>query len=145
MLSSFEVNNLEHFLKRFPTIFQFTGFWFFSFQQLYEAVSREDLPLCILLLAYSTPQDVNTINDDKDKLTALHCSCLLGNIVITQLLIWVSIMVVGTRDGGVEIGSHISDGGGFDHLPNDGRGNNRWWQCLKCQWLLYCSSNLASI
>ncbi|EDO42956.1 predicted protein [Nematostella vectensis] len=57
-------------------------------EQLYEAVDKEDLPLCILLLAYCTPDDVNAVNDDVNRYTALHVSSILGNIVITQLLIW---------------------------------------------------------
>ncbi|XP_031551246.1 arf-GAP with GTPase, ANK repeat and PH domain-containing protein 1-like [Actinia tenebrosa] len=57
-------------------------------EQLNDAVTKEDLPLCILLLAHCTPSDVNTVNDDRDKLTPLHSGCMLGNIVITQLLVW---------------------------------------------------------
>ena len=51
---------------------------------------REDLPQCILLLAHCSPEDLNTANEDREGCTALHTSCSLGNIVITQLLIWVS-------------------------------------------------------
>lgn len=58
-------------------------------QQLLEAVIREDLPQCILLLAHCSPEDLNTAYEDRESCTALHISCSLGNIVITQLLIWV--------------------------------------------------------
>ncbi|CAH3017430.1 unnamed protein product [Porites evermanni] len=57
-------------------------------EQLLEAVIREDLPQCILLLAHCTPEDLNTIYEDRESSTPLHLSCSLGNIVITQLLIW---------------------------------------------------------
>lgn len=57
-------------------------------EQLLEAVIREDLPQCILLLAHCTPEDLNTIYEDRESCTPLHLSCSLGNIVITQLLIW---------------------------------------------------------
>jgi len=65
--------------------------YFFSSQQLLEAVIREDLPQCILLLAHCSPEDLNTAYEDRESCTALHISCSLGNIVITQLLIWVSL------------------------------------------------------
>ena len=61
----------------------------FFLQQLLEAVIREDLPQCILLLAHCSPEDLNTAYEDRESCTALHISCSLGNIVITQLLIWV--------------------------------------------------------
>lgn len=57
-------------------------------EQLLEAVIREDLPQCILLLAHCSPEDLNTAYEDRESCTALHISCSLGNIVITQLLIW---------------------------------------------------------
>ena len=50
---------------------------------------REDLPQCILLLPRCSPEDLNAINEDRGSLTPLQISCSLGNIVITQLLIWV--------------------------------------------------------
>ncbi|XP_029192414.2 arf-GAP with GTPase, ANK repeat and PH domain-containing protein 1-like isoform X2 [Acropora millepora] len=57
-------------------------------EQLLEAVMREDLPQCILLLPRCSPEDLNAINEDRGSLTPLQISCSLGNIVITQLLIW---------------------------------------------------------
>lgn len=57
-------------------------------EQLLEAVMREDLPQCILLLAHCSPEDLNIANEDRQGCNALHISCSLGNIVITQLLIW---------------------------------------------------------
>lgn len=72
------------------SILQYLIFFFFFFlQQLLEAVIREDLPQCILLLAHCSPEDLNTAYEDRESCTALHISCSLGNIVITQLLIWV--------------------------------------------------------
>ena len=52
---------------------------------------REDVPLCVLLLAHCSPEDLNMVNEDHEGSTALHISCSLGNIVITQLLIWVRL------------------------------------------------------
>lgn len=63
----------------------------FSLQQLHDAVSKEDLPLCILLLAHCCTKDVSAASDDADGFSPLHVSCSLGNIVITQLLIWVRV------------------------------------------------------
>ncbi|XP_070536792.1 arf-GAP with GTPase, ANK repeat and PH domain-containing protein 1-like isoform X4 [Ptychodera flava] len=57
-------------------------------EQLLDAVTREDLRQIVLLLAHGTPEDVNTSYGDGDGRTALHLSCALGNVVITQLLIW---------------------------------------------------------
>ncbi|XP_068716325.1 arf-GAP with GTPase, ANK repeat and PH domain-containing protein 1-like isoform X2 [Montipora foliosa] len=57
-------------------------------EQLLEAVMREDLPQCILLLAHCSPEDLNAVNEDRESRTPLQISCSLGNIVITQLLIW---------------------------------------------------------
>lgn len=57
-------------------------------EQLLEAVMREDLPQCILLLPRCSPEDLNAINEDRGSLTPLQISCSRGNIVITQLLIW---------------------------------------------------------
>lgn len=62
---------------------------FFPTQELIDAVMKEDVPLCILLLAYCTPEDLNEVTDDKGGCSPLHISCSLGNIVLTQLLIWV--------------------------------------------------------
>ena len=52
-----------------------------------EAVMREDLLLCVQLLAHCSPEDPS---EDREGCTALHITCSLGNIIITQLLVWAS-------------------------------------------------------
>ena len=42
------------------------------------------------LLAHGTKEEVNETYGDGDGRTALHLSCAMANVVITQLLIWVS-------------------------------------------------------
>ena len=62
----------------------------FYFQQLLEAVVKDDRRLCYVLLIHSTAEDVNLRSKDSKNLTSLHISCKLGNAVITQLILWVS-------------------------------------------------------
>ncbi|XP_033105723.1 arf-GAP with GTPase, ANK repeat and PH domain-containing protein 1-like isoform X3 [Anneissia japonica] len=57
-------------------------------QQLLEAVTIEEIRLVILLLAQATPLDVNHRYGEGDGRSALHLSCALANVVLTQLLIW---------------------------------------------------------
>ncbi|XP_014678079.1 PREDICTED: arf-GAP with GTPase, ANK repeat and PH domain-containing protein 11-like, partial [Priapulus caudatus] len=57
-------------------------------QQLLEAVCKGDLRGVILLLAHAKPEQVNSTVSGRDRRTPLHLSCALGNVVITQLLIW---------------------------------------------------------
>lgn len=59
-------------------------------QQLLRAVVEDDLRLVVLLLAHGTKEEVNETYGDGDGRTALHLSCAMANVVITQLLIWVS-------------------------------------------------------
>lgn len=58
-------------------------------QQLLRAVVEDDLRLVDLLLAHGTKEEVNETYGDGDGRTALHLSCAMANVVITQLLIWV--------------------------------------------------------
>lgn len=58
-------------------------------QQLIEAVKRKDMKSIIHLLAYATPKDINGTVSARDLRTALHLSCGMGNLAISQLLIWV--------------------------------------------------------
>lgn len=58
-------------------------------QQLLRAVVEDDLRLVVLLLAHGTKEEVNETYGDGDGRTALHLSCAMANVVITQLLIWV--------------------------------------------------------
>lgn len=58
-------------------------------QQLLRAVVEDDLRMVVLLLAHGTKDEVNETYGDGDGRTALHLSCAMANVVITQLLIWV--------------------------------------------------------
>lgn len=51
---------------------------------------EDDLRLVVVLLAHGTKEEVNETYGDGDGRTALHLSCAMANVVITQLLIWVS-------------------------------------------------------
>lgn len=59
-------------------------------QQLLRAVVEDDLRMVVLLLAHGTKDEVNETYGDGDGRTALHLSCAMANVVITQLLIWVT-------------------------------------------------------
>ena len=50
----------------------------------------EDIPQVYSLLAHCSVEDVNTHYGAGDGRTPLHLTCALGNVVLTQLLIWVS-------------------------------------------------------
>ncbi|XP_072324673.1 arf-GAP with GTPase, ANK repeat and PH domain-containing protein 3 isoform X2 [Scyliorhinus torazame] len=62
-------------------------------QQLLRAVVEDDLRLVALLLAHGTKEEVNETYGDGDGRTALHLSCAMANVVITQLLIWYGVDV----------------------------------------------------
>ncbi|XP_035386491.1 arf-GAP with GTPase, ANK repeat and PH domain-containing protein 3 isoform X2 [Electrophorus electricus] len=62
-------------------------------QQLLRAVVEDDLRLVVLLLAHGTKDEVNETYGDGDGRTALHLSCAMANVVITQLLIWYGVDV----------------------------------------------------
>lgn len=64
-------------------------------QQLLRAVVEDDLRLVVVLLAHGTKEEVNETYGDGDGRTALHLSCAMANVVITQLLIWVSWLLWG--------------------------------------------------
>lgn len=59
-------------------------------QHLLRATAQEDLRTVILLLAHGTREEVNETCGDGDGRTALHLACRKGNVVLVQLLIWVS-------------------------------------------------------
>lgn len=58
-------------------------------QQLLRATAEEDLRLVVLLLAHGARQQVNETCGEGDGRNALHLASRKGNVVITQLLIWV--------------------------------------------------------
>ncbi|XP_046702523.1 arf-GAP with GTPase, ANK repeat and PH domain-containing protein 3 isoform X1 [Silurus meridionalis] len=62
-------------------------------QQLLRAVVEDDLRLVVLLLAHGSKDEVNETYGDGDGRTALHLSCAMANVVITQLLIWYGVDV----------------------------------------------------
>lgn len=62
-------------------------------QQLLRAVVEDDLRLVVVLLAHGTKEEVNETYGDGDGRTALHLSCAMANVVITQLLIWYGVEV----------------------------------------------------
>lgn len=57
-------------------------------QQLMDAVARQDVVKCLLVLAYCSPDQVNTPYSKVDTRTALHIAAALANVVHVQLLIW---------------------------------------------------------
>ncbi len=56
-----------------------------------EAVIREDVRNVMLLLVNCKLDEVNYRYGEGDERSALHLSSAVGNVIITQLLIWVSI------------------------------------------------------
>ncbi|XP_041460406.1 arf-GAP with GTPase, ANK repeat and PH domain-containing protein 1-like isoform X1 [Lytechinus variegatus] len=74
-------------------------------QQLMEAVIREDIRAVMLLLAHAQDDEVNYRYGDGDGRSALHLSCAMGNVVITQLLIWYKLNVnIMDSDGRTALG-----------------------------------------
>ena len=59
-------------------------------QCLVEAICRGDMAEVSLALAHCRLEDVNTVVSGRDTRTPLHLAAALGNLPITQLLIWVS-------------------------------------------------------
>ncbi|KFM58698.1 Centaurin-gamma-1A, partial [Stegodyphus mimosarum] len=58
-------------------------------QQLIDVVCKSDIKAVALVLAHtSSPEQVNTTVSPRDQRTALHLAAALGNLPITQLLIW---------------------------------------------------------
>ncbi|TSL61198.1 Arf-GAP with GTPase, ANK repeat and PH domain-containing protein 1 [Bagarius yarrelli] len=53
--------------------------------QLLSAVTDKDLPRLLLLLAHSTKEQ---LNDSLQPQSPLHAACQLGDVVMTQLLVW---------------------------------------------------------
>lgn len=58
---------------------------------LLSAVTERDLPRLLLLLAHSTKEQINRqpAGPELPPRTALHAACQLGDVVMTQLLVWV--------------------------------------------------------
>lgn len=58
-------------------------------QQLLRSTAEEDLRSVVILLAHGSRDEVNETCGEGDGRTALHLACRKGNVVLTQLLIWV--------------------------------------------------------
>lgn len=58
---------------------------------LLSAVTERDLPRLLLLLAHSSKEQINRqpAGPELPPRTALHAACQLGDVVMTQLLVWV--------------------------------------------------------
>lgn len=58
---------------------------------LLSAVTERDLPRLLLLLAHSTKEQINAqpAGSTSTPRSALHAACQLGDVVMTQLLVWV--------------------------------------------------------
>lgn len=54
-----------------------------------DAVAREDVCRTVLILAYSSPDQVAAAHSNTDTRTALHIAAAVGNTKLVQLLIWV--------------------------------------------------------
>ncbi|XP_063699798.1 centaurin-gamma-1A isoform X2 [Culicoides brevitarsis] len=57
-------------------------------QQLIEAVVRSDMKLIVLILAHTGSTFVNVTVNARDLRTPLHLACAIGNLAISQLLVW---------------------------------------------------------
>ena len=62
-----------------------------------EAVIKEDVRLVMLVLIHASQDDVNYHYGEGDGRSALHLSCAMGNVVIAQLLVWVSSEIDSAR------------------------------------------------
>ncbi|XP_075883006.1 arf-GAP with GTPase, ANK repeat and PH domain-containing protein 1-like isoform X3 [Nelusetta ayraudi] len=73
---------------------------------LLSAVTERDLPRLLLLLAHSTKEQINhrqpagPDSSSPAPRTALHAACQLGDVVMTQLLVWYGIDVRATDSQG---------------------------------------------
>ena len=64
---------------------------------LLSAVTERDLPRLLLLLAHSTKEQINARPAGLTlPRTALHAACQLGDVVMTQLLVWVGLSSLST-------------------------------------------------
>lgn len=63
------------------------------------AVTDRDLPRLLLLLAHSNKEQINSQPAGSTSLsrTALHAACQLGDVVMTQLLVWVGSPQLSTQ------------------------------------------------
>ncbi|CAG0902052.1 unnamed protein product [Darwinula stevensoni] len=57
-------------------------------QQILDAVCRGDVRHVALLLSHAEPEHASTCVSPRDPRTPLHIACAMGNLPITQLLLW---------------------------------------------------------
>lgn len=65
-------------------------FFYVLFQQLIDALVREDIRNIVLILGHASADDITAPYSKDDGRTALHIAAALGNVVFVQLLLWVS-------------------------------------------------------
>lgn len=63
-------------------------------QQLIEAVAASDIKKIIHILAIASTEEVNSSVSARDLRTPLHLSCAMGNLAISQLLLWVILLFI---------------------------------------------------
>lgn len=64
-------------------IFYINFFYFFQ-------SNRADMKAVILLLTRCTNDEINATVSGRDLRTPIHLACAIGNLAISQILIWVS-------------------------------------------------------
>jgi Arf-GAP/GTPase/ANK repeat/PH domain-containing protein 1/3 len=85
-----------------------------SAQALVDAICRCDIAEVSLALAHSSLEEVNSCVSPRDARTPLHLAAALGNLPITQLLIWANANLGATDHDGRTCVSHARSSGAMD-------------------------------
>jgi len=80
-------------------------------QALVDAICRCDIAEVSLALAHSSLEEVNSCVSPRDARTPLHLAAALGNLPITQLLIWANANLGATDHDGRTCVSHARSSG----------------------------------
>merc|ERR1712012_207399 len=83
-------------------------------QYLVEAICRCDMAEVSLALAHCSLEDVNSTVSSRDARSPLHLAAALGNLPITQLLIWCNSDLGATDHDGRTCVSHARSSGAMD-------------------------------
>jgi len=83
-------------------------------QALVDAICRCDIAEVSLALAHSSLEEVNSCVSPRDARTPLHLAAALGNLPITQLLIWANANLGATDHDGRTCVSHARSSGAMD-------------------------------
>jgi len=83
-------------------------------QFLVDAICRCDMAEVSLALAHCAQEEVNTTVSPRDARTPLHLAAALGNLPITQLLIWCNSDVTAADHDGRTCVSHARSSGAMD-------------------------------